>query len=67
MLAGNADRLKREHNDRAWAAWHAGMIGRAAKPPRLQALLIRDQPKAQSIKEMIAHAGAWTTSLKPKD
>ena len=66
ILEGNAARLRNEHNQRAWLAWHGGMLGRVKKMPRLDTLLIRDRPKAQSIEQMRATARAWVAAFKKK-
>jgi len=66
ILEGNAARLRNEHNQRAWLAWHSGTLGRLKKIPRLDTLLIRDRPKAQSIEQMRATARAWVSALKGK-
>lgn len=66
MLDGNAERLKREHNQRAWTAWHTANMTGVKKMPRLQTLLIRDQPKPQSIDQMRAVAQSWAAAFKKK-
>lgn len=68
VLDGVAARLKREHNDRAWAAWHTAMIGRVKKPPKLKEMLHgADKPKRrQTIDEQIAIAMKWTAALSRK-
>lgn len=52
VFDGHADRLQREHNDRAWAVWHGAYLG--AYPPEkprnftsLSKLLITDTPKTK--------------------
>jgi len=42
------------------------MLGRVKKMPRLDTLLIRDRPKAQSIEQMRATARAWVAAFKKK-
>ncbi len=66
MLEGNAARLRHEHNQRAWLAWHTAVIGRAKKPPRLGELMIRDTPKKQSIDQMISVAKSWVAAFAKK-
>ena len=66
ILEGNAARLRNEHNQRAWLAWHSAMLPRYKKQPRLDSLLIRDKPKAQGIRDMISTAKAWVNALKKK-
>lgn len=36
------DRFRREHNDRAWLAYHIAGLGRAKKFPQLRSLMIKD-------------------------
>ena len=66
ILEGNAARMRHEHNQRAWLAWHSGMLSQVKKMPRLKSLMILDAPKPQSIKNMIATAKAWVRALKGK-
>ena len=66
ILEGNAARLKHEHNQRAWLAWHIAMMERANKLPRLDELLIRDKPKRQSIDQMVAVAKSWSLRFNAK-
>ena len=66
MLEGNAARLRHEHNQRAWLAWHSGMLSQVKKMPRLKTLQILDAPKPQSIQNMIATAKAWVAAFKKK-
>lgn len=33
--------MEREHNDRAWLAYHVAALQRMKKPPRLNTLLIK--------------------------
>ena len=66
MLEGNAAKLRHEHNQRAWLAWHSGMLSQVKKMPRLKTLQILDAPKPQSIQNMIATAKAWVAAFKKK-
>lgn len=66
VLDGSAERLKREHNDRAWLAWHGAALGRIKKFPKLDTLLIKGDRKpkrGKTIEEMISIAHAWTASV----
>ncbi len=36
-----AERLGREHNDRAWMAWHVAALQRSKKFPQLSKLLVQ--------------------------
>lgn len=37
-MRGRSALLKREHNDRAWLAWHVAYLPRAKKPVKLKDL-----------------------------
>ncbi|RVK61942.1 hypothetical protein CN162_01475 [Sinorhizobium meliloti] len=69
VLDGVAIRLRREHNDRAWLAWHIEALARQKKMPRLKELARASTAKPrrrQSIEEQIAIAQAWTAALTRK-
>ena len=66
MLEGNAKRLRHEHNQRAWMAWHTATIPMARKVPRLAELMILDRPKKQSIDQMRAIAKSWVRAFDKK-
>lgn len=64
MLAGAGDRLLREHNDRAWAAWHTAWLTAYApqKPgkfPKLDKMLSRGPRKRQTADQQMALVRAW--------
>lgn len=44
-LDGATQRLKREHDDRAWLAWHVAGLQRVKKMPPLKDLLTDAKPK----------------------
>ncbi|WP_441280504.1 hypothetical protein [Tardiphaga sp. 862_B3_N1_1] len=46
IFKGKAAQLRREHNERAWLAWHTAVIPRQKKIPELKKLLAPD-PKAR--------------------
>ena len=62
VLDGETERLRREHNDRAWHAWHVAALGRAKKLPRLDTLLAKPQttPRRQTWEEQMAVMQAWS-------
>lgn len=49
MFKGEARRLEREHNDRAWLGWHIAALMRAKKLPKLEDLMHRG--RARSVKQ----------------
>ena len=65
-LEGAFERLKREHDERAWLAWHTAGLGRVRRMPRLAKLQSRRKIKRQTPDEMVAIATAWTRALAPK-
>lgn len=44
-MRGAAARLDREHNERAWAAWHAAYLPMAKRSVPLSDLLVGKKPK----------------------
>jgi hypothetical protein len=67
-MDGAADRLTREHNDRAWLAWHTTAIGRMKRFPELKHLTISktSEPRRQTAEEQIHIAMQWTAALQRK-
>jgi len=65
ILAGVSERLKREHNERAWLAWHTAMIGRVKRPPKLKDMMhgAARPRRRQTIEEQIAIAKQWTVAI----
>ena len=60
ILGGAVARIRREHNELAWAAWHTGMIGRAKKPPRLKDMMDDGRKRRrQTPQEIKAVVKAW--------
>lgn len=50
-----ARRLEREHNDRAWLAWHVAALTRVKKMPKLQSLTVkRRRRRPQTWQEQLA-------------
>ncbi|MGE4339148.1 MAG: hypothetical protein AB7E55_24710 [Pigmentiphaga sp.] len=59
--------MVREHNDRAWLAWHVAALQRADKLPKLKTLLHREKsqaPQRKSWQEQLAIARQWETKLQ---
>ncbi|MBR1193240.1 hypothetical protein [Bradyrhizobium sp. AUGA SZCCT0160] len=54
--------LEREHNDRAWLAWHTAALPRSKKFPALKKLMIRER-HTQTAEQMLAVAKQWTAAL----
>lgn len=59
MAATVSDRaavLRREHNDRAWLAWHIAALPKAKRLPSLQSLLAPPERKLQATTWQQQHA-----------
>jgi hypothetical protein len=57
--------MTREHNERITAAYYAATIPLMKKIPKLEKLLVSDEPKKvrrQSVDEQIAIAMQWTAA-----
>jgi hypothetical protein len=56
-LEGVTQRREREHNERAWHAWHVAALPRAKRFPKLDTMLVkprRRRGKQQSVADMMA-------------
>lgn len=70
VFDGHAERLKREHNDRAWAVWHIAFLTvyapeKADQFPTLSRLRIADQkpqPRTAGWEDEFARFSAWATA-----
>lgn len=62
--------LMREHNERAWLAWHIAALPRSKKLPKLEKMLLRTGKKTrQTWQEDLAAMDRWvavTNRLEPK-
>lgn len=69
ILDAAANRLKREHNERAWLAWHIEALARQKKLPKLKTLLHGDdRPKrVQTPQELEAITRSWLASRHRKN
>lgn len=71
VLGGATQRLTREHNDRAWLAWHTAFLNAYAPEKSRKFWKLKDllhgagqKPKRrQTVEEQIAIAQAWTAAL----
>jgi hypothetical protein len=52
-MHGKTKALRREHNSRAWLAWHIAALQRTKKLPTLRSMLAKEKPRAQSWQEQI--------------
>lgn len=72
ILDGAAAKLRRQHNEWAWLAWHTARLTAYApqKARDFQKLetLLRDAPREpkrrQTVEEQIAIAHRWTAALR---
>ena len=53
MFAGEEARLQREHNDRAWLAWHVARLSMVnpKKFPKIEKLMVRGRGKRRAAKQ----------------
>lgn len=58
-----AGRLRREHNDRAWLAWHIEALHRAKKLPKLDKLLAKKPTRRQTWEEQLAIMQDWSARV----
>lgn len=68
VISGSAARFNREHDDRAWLAWHIEALHRTKRLPKLKTLMHNAKPakRQQSMEEQIAIAMQWTASVNRK-
>jgi hypothetical protein len=59
QLKGRSEQLRRDHNDRAWLAFHIAGLQRTKKMPPLRRLQIRDR-RPQSWQHMKSVAAQLT-------
>ena len=59
--------IVRQHNERAWLAYHAGLLSRPLKRyPTLESLQIRTKPRVQTWQEQLAIAHMWASRNRGK-
>lgn len=58
-MKGRAAQFRREHNDRAWSAWHMAALHRTKRMPTLRKLQVRDR-RPQSWQHMKSMAKQLT-------
>ena len=66
ILKARTRALEREHNGRAWAAWHTAALGRVDRLPRLESLLKTRTPTRapqQSWQQQLAIAMQWNAEI----
>lgn len=47
IIGGANDRIVREHNQRAWLAWHIAALQRAKRLPKLKTLLAKSASRSR--------------------
>jgi hypothetical protein len=65
-MNGKLRAARREHNQRAWLAWHVAALHRAKKLPTLKSMLARDKPRAQSWQEQSNILASWSLAHNGK-
>lgn len=66
VIDGSVKRFEREHDDRAWLAWHIEGLRRTKRLPKLKTLLHNSKPekkRRQTVEEQIAIAKMWTAAV----
>lgn len=66
ILKGFSVRLEREHNDRAWLAWHVAALPRAKKFPALKDMQTKQPRKVRrkTPEEMLSIAHMWSAATR---
>jgi hypothetical protein len=57
---------RREHNQRAWLAWHFAALQRAKKMPTLKSMLAKERPRVQSWQEQSSIMKTWAVAHNTK-
>jgi len=66
VIDGAANRFRREHDDRAWLAWHIEALHRSKRLPKLKTLMHNARPakkRQQTVDEQIAIAQMWHAAV----
>lgn len=64
IFEGKAAQFRREHNERAWLAWHTAGLPRMKKFPDLKKMLAREVRKPQTSEQQWAIFGAMAEASK---
>lgn len=60
IISGAQDRMLREHNERAWLAWHTAALMRAKKMPNIKKLMSKAPGRtAQTWQQQMAVMDQW--------
>jgi hypothetical protein len=65
-MYGKIRAARREHNQRAWLAWHIAALQRSKKLPKLKSMLAREKPRIQSWQEQASIMQQWATAHNAK-
>jgi hypothetical protein len=65
-MNGKLRAARRDHNQRAWLAWHIAAMGRAKKIPRLASMLAKEKPRQQSWQEQQMILASWSVAHNAK-
>lgn len=65
-LDGASKRLAREHDARAWLAWHTAALPRAKKFPKLSDLQTKKPARQKTLAEQQAIAMAWHRAINAR-
>lgn len=65
IVGGANDRLLREHNERAWLAWHVSALQRTKKLPKLKNLISKPAAsKRQTWQQQMAVMDQWVVHTR---
>lgn len=66
IFAGKQMQFTREHNDRAWHAWHVAYLPNTKRRVPLQKLLIKDRTAPRSPERQMEMWKQWVLSVGGK-
>ena len=62
VVKGYSERLRNEHDGRAWLAWHVAAFERSKRLPALKSVLSAKKLKRQSSTQIKGALDAWVTA-----
>jgi hypothetical protein len=65
-MHGKLRAARRDHNQRAWLAWHIAALQRTKKLPKLASLFAKEKPRQQSWQEQQMIMSSWAAAHNAK-
>lgn len=65
-MDGAARRIRREHNQTAWLAWHIEALARVKKLPELNTLIARDKSRRKTWQEQLALVMGYDAAINAR-